>query len=235
MLAFGVAYPGTMTSMILWWPVGGAKYRIRAREKFTEHLAFVEQHGLAQVVSLVAKEGKPFGTDSRGGPWATVIHRDAAFAERFAQFDTENYKSILADMARTLFDRDTAPGAEPEELFKLKIPALVAQADDIIACRIGGRVIWKSACRTRSIGMFPSRSRSKNGPRSAYSTSWKRTRWRQSSRTSARTSGACSTCRPLQTFVCGSAHHSKCCLAKCRLGRESNIIVRVAKQSKGDE
>jgi pimeloyl-ACP methyl ester carboxylesterase len=130
-LAFAVAYPKTMTSMILWWPVGGAKYRIRAREKFAEHLSYVQQHGLAQVVSLVAKEGKPFSADSRGGPWATVIHRDASFAERFAQFDAEKYKSIVADTARTLFDRDTAPGAEPEELFKLEIPALVVPGHDV--------------------------------------------------------------------------------------------------------
>jgi pimeloyl-ACP methyl ester carboxylesterase len=128
-LAFAIAYPETTISMILWWPVGGAKYRIRVREKFAEHLAYVKQNGLAQVVSLVAK-GKPFIADSRGGPWATVICRDPSFAEAFANFDVEKYKLIVAEMTRTMFDRDTAPGAEPEDLFKLEIPALVVPGHD---------------------------------------------------------------------------------------------------------
>ncbi len=33
-------------------------------------------------------------------------------------------------MARTLFDRDTAPGAEPEDLLRLDIPALVVPGRD---------------------------------------------------------------------------------------------------------
>ena len=33
-------------------------------------------------------------------------------------------------MARTLFDRDTAPGAEPEDLLRLDIPALVIPGHD---------------------------------------------------------------------------------------------------------
>jgi hypothetical protein len=33
-------------------------------------------------------------------------------------------------MCRTLFDRDTAPGAEPEDLLRLDIPALVIPGHD---------------------------------------------------------------------------------------------------------
>jgi hypothetical protein len=33
-------------------------------------------------------------------------------------------------MARTVFDRDTAPGAEPEDLLRLDIPALVIPGQD---------------------------------------------------------------------------------------------------------
>jgi hypothetical protein len=33
-------------------------------------------------------------------------------------------------MCRTLFDRDTAPGAEPEELMKTSIPALIVPGRD---------------------------------------------------------------------------------------------------------
>ena len=31
---------------------------------------------------------------------------------------------------RTLFDRDTSPGAEPEQLFRLEIPALIVPGKD---------------------------------------------------------------------------------------------------------
>jgi hypothetical protein len=34
-MAFAVAYPQTTQSMLLWWPVGGAKYRIKGQERFS--------------------------------------------------------------------------------------------------------------------------------------------------------------------------------------------------------
>ena len=128
--AFGVAWPAATLSMILFWPVGGAKYRINSHQRFAEHLAFVQQNGLAAVVALVAKDGKPFGADPRGGPWASVLRHDQAFAETYAKLDVERYKLIVAAMARTLLDRDTAPGAEPEDLLRLDIPALIIPGRD---------------------------------------------------------------------------------------------------------
>jgi pimeloyl-ACP methyl ester carboxylesterase len=129
-IAFGVAHPERVLSMICWWPVGGAKYRIKAHQRVAEHLGFVQQAGLAGVVTHVRKEGKSFGADPRGGPWAAPIRSDAAFAERFAAQDVEAYKLAVAGMARTLFDRDTAPGAEPEDLMRCAIPALVVPGRD---------------------------------------------------------------------------------------------------------
>src|SRR5882757_7957526 len=117
--AFAVAHPEMTLSMILYWPVGGAKYRISSHLRFAEHLAFVQQHGLDAVVALVAKDGKPFGGDPRGGPWASVIRHDRAFAETYAKQNVEHYRLIVTGMAKNLFDRDTAPGAEPEDLLRL--------------------------------------------------------------------------------------------------------------------
>jgi pimeloyl-ACP methyl ester carboxylesterase len=128
--AFGVMHPQATLSMVLFWPVGGAKYRISSHQRFAEHLAFVHQHGLDAVVALVAKDGKPFGTDPRGGPWASVLKSDHAFAEAYAKQSIDAYKLIVAGTARTLFDRDTAPGAEPEDLMRLDIPALVVPGRD---------------------------------------------------------------------------------------------------------
>jgi pimeloyl-ACP methyl ester carboxylesterase len=128
--AFGVMHPEIVLSMILFWPVGGAKYRISTHQRFNEHLAFVQSDGLEAVVALVGKDGKPFGADPRGGPWASVIKHDRAFAESYAKQNVEAYKLIVAGMARTLFDRDTAPGAEPEDLLRLDIPALIIPGRD---------------------------------------------------------------------------------------------------------
>ena len=129
-MAFGVAYPESTLSMILYWPVGGAKYRISSHQRFAEHLAFVHQHGLDAVVALIAKDGKPFGSDPRGGPWASVLKHDKAFTERYLKQNVDHYKLIVAGMARTLLDRDTAPGAEPEDLLRLNIPTLVVPGHD---------------------------------------------------------------------------------------------------------
>ena len=129
-LASAVAFPHATLSMILYWPVGGAKYRINVHQRFAQHLAYVDQHGLERVVGLVTEEGKPFNKDPRGGPWASVIRRDRAFADAFAKQDPDDYKLIVAGMARGLFDRDTAPGAEPEDLLRLDIAALIVPGRD---------------------------------------------------------------------------------------------------------
>ena len=129
-IAFGVAFPRATLSMILYWPVGGAKYRISGHQRFAEHLAFVHQHGLEAVAALVAKDGKPFGGDPRGGPWASVLRHDRAFTESYVKQNVDDYKLIVAGMARTLLDRDTAPGAEPEDLLRLNTPALVVPGHD---------------------------------------------------------------------------------------------------------
>jgi pimeloyl-ACP methyl ester carboxylesterase len=128
--AFGVAHPERVASMILFWPVGGAKYRLSSHQRFAEHLAYVAPNGLAAVVALVTKDGKSFGADPRGGPWASVIKRDPAFADAYARLDPEAYRLTVGGMGRTLVDRDTAPGAEPEDLMRLKIPALVVPGRD---------------------------------------------------------------------------------------------------------
>jgi pimeloyl-ACP methyl ester carboxylesterase len=128
--AFGVAHPERVLSMILFWPVGGPRYRIAGHQRFAEHLAFVNQRGLQAVVDVAVAGGKSFGADPRGGPWALVLRQDRAFAEAYAQQDIDEYKLIVAAMARGLLDRDTAPGPEPEDLMRLDIPALVVPGQD---------------------------------------------------------------------------------------------------------
>jgi pimeloyl-ACP methyl ester carboxylesterase len=129
-MAFAVAHPEATGGLILYWPVGGARYRINSHLRFAQHLAYVHQHGLDGVVALAAGGDKPFGADPRGGPWVSVIRRDAAFADAYARQDVDRYKFLVTAMARTLFDRDTAPGAEPEDLLRLNVRSLVVPGGD---------------------------------------------------------------------------------------------------------
>ena len=83
-----------------------------------------------RLVKTRTKDGKPFGADPRGGPWASVIKADRAFAESYAKQNVDAYKLVVAAVVRTLFDRDTAPGAEPEDLLRLEIAALIIPGQD---------------------------------------------------------------------------------------------------------
>jgi pimeloyl-ACP methyl ester carboxylesterase len=128
--AFGTAQPQMVASMILFWPVGGYKYRLSSHKRFAEHIAFVRGEGLNAVVDLVQREGKPFGGDPRGGPWASVIKRDPAFAKSYAVQDPTSYIRTCEAMRDALFDRDTAPGVPPENLVHTEIPALIVPGHD---------------------------------------------------------------------------------------------------------
>jgi len=130
LLAFAVAYPEIVASLVLYWPVGGAKYRIRGQKRFAEHLAFVEEAGLQGVAAHARKEGKSFNADPRGGPWASVLQHDAAFATAYARLEPGRYRQTVKAMAAALFDRDTSPGAEPEDLLRVEIPALSVPGRD---------------------------------------------------------------------------------------------------------
>ncbi len=128
--AFAVAHPGRTASLVLYSPAGGPRYRITQHARFAEHLAFAHEQGLAAVVSLARASNATFSQDPRIGPWASVLRTDDSFAEDFAARDVAGYAATVETMARTLFDRDTVPGAEPEQLMALEHPALVVPGED---------------------------------------------------------------------------------------------------------
>lgn len=128
-LAFGVHFPATTRGLLLHWPVGGYRWKVNSRDRFVRHLNFTQQNGLRGVVDR-ARSGKSFWMDPEAGPWASVIARDREFAESFASQDPERYLGIIATSGQSLFDRDTAPGAEPEEVMGVKAPSLIIPGDD---------------------------------------------------------------------------------------------------------
>ncbi len=128
-LAFAARYPKATRALVLHWPVGGYRWKLNGGDRFARHVDFTREHGLAGVV-MRAHEGRSFWQDPEAGPWASVIVRDARFAEAFPQQDPERYVGLVAASGRTLFDRDMPPGAEPEEMMALKVPALIVPGDD---------------------------------------------------------------------------------------------------------
>jgi pimeloyl-ACP methyl ester carboxylesterase len=128
--AFACALPHRTLSMVHYWPVGGANYRISGHQRFARHLAFAEENGLQAVVDLARSHDKNFSGDPRPGPWAQPIRNSDAFAAEFAALDLPRYLLTVTGMVRGLIDRDTAPGAEPEDLMRLDIPALVVPGAD---------------------------------------------------------------------------------------------------------
>ncbi|HEX2932302.1 MAG TPA: alpha/beta hydrolase [Candidatus Binatia bacterium] len=128
-LAFGVHYPEKTRGLLLHWPVGGYRWKTNAQERFVRHYNFAKANGLKGVVER-ARGGKSFWMDAESGPWSTAIARDGVFADRFAAQNLERYLGIVITSGRGLFDRDTAPGAEPEEVLGVNAPALIIPGDD---------------------------------------------------------------------------------------------------------
>lgn len=128
--AFAALHPERVAAMVLYWPVGGPGYRIGAHQRFARHLAFAEEQGLGAVVDLVRSHDRNFSADPRGGPWGQPIRNSDAFAQSYVRLDPAHYLLTVRGMMQGLFDRDTAPGAEPEDLMRLAIPALIVPGRD---------------------------------------------------------------------------------------------------------
>ncbi|MGB3483569.1 MAG: alpha/beta hydrolase [Mycobacterium sp.] len=123
-------HPDRVAAMVLYSPAGGVKYRMKQHERFTAHLAYVAEHGLAGVVDLVEGSTSSFSEDGRVGPWANSIRSDPGFTAGYRSQDADVYQCVVVGMSRLLFDRDTVPGAEPEELLTLQTPALIVPGAD---------------------------------------------------------------------------------------------------------
>ena len=123
-IAFAARYPQAALGLVLAQPSGGYKRRLAGHLQFGEHSRFVRENGLEAVVDLARAKGS-FSQAPSAGPWASVIHHDTAFAENFVKQDIDRYLALVSVSLHSLFDRDTIPGAEPEELMALKLPAII--------------------------------------------------------------------------------------------------------------
>ena len=81
-------------------------------------------------MELVRGSDATFTKDPRVGPWNSVLRTDESFAAAYAAADAARYRVAVAGLVRMMFDRDTVPGAEPEDLLRLDVPALVVPGQD---------------------------------------------------------------------------------------------------------
>lgn len=127
---FAVSFPDRTDRMVLFSPAGGVRYRMLQHARLARHLAYVREHGLPAVVELARETTEGFSKDARVGPWVTVLRTDPAFAVEYAKSDPDRYELVVNGLARLLFDRDTVPGAEPEDLLLLAVPTLIVPGQD---------------------------------------------------------------------------------------------------------
>jgi len=128
--ALAVAAPERVRSLVLFSPAGGPRYRQAQHRRFVQHRAFAAEHGLRAVVDLARSTSAGFSKDPRVGPWAAPLRTDDAFAASYAALDPVRYELLLTGPVDGLFDRDTVPGVEPEDLMTLDVPALIVPGQD---------------------------------------------------------------------------------------------------------
>jgi pimeloyl-ACP methyl ester carboxylesterase len=128
--ALAVAAPGRVSSLALFSPAGGPRYRMAQHRRFAEHLTFAAGYGLAAVADLARSTGAGFSKDPRVGPWAAPLRTSEAFAASYAALDPARYEAIVTGTVRGLFDRETVPGVEAEDLMTLDAPTLIVPGQD---------------------------------------------------------------------------------------------------------
>ena len=169
-VAFGVAHPEATLSLLLYWPVGGAKYRMNSHLRFAQHLAYVKQHGLDQVVSLWRSLDKANREAGRGYRCSDATLRSLNRTRDTTWSATHSWSPawhaacstgtrLPARSRRTCFAWISPLSSFPAAMQPTPLP------------RPG---IWRSVCRRRNTGTFPWAGRPRRPrPRGCWS-SWKR-------------------------------------------------------------
>lgn len=162
--AFATRHPDRVLSMVQYWPVGGAHFRMNGHRRFALHLAELERGGLQGIVDLALSTTDGFGKDPRPGPWAPVLRRDPAFREAFLAQDAARYKLIVGSLARVLIDRDSVPGFEPEDLMQLDIPTLIIPGRDNAHALSAARFIEECSKRAEFWDVTPEEQTEASAP-----------------------------------------------------------------------
>ena len=157
-LELAVAQAPRVAALVLYSPAGGPRYRVTQRRRFAEHLSFVAEHGLAAVVELAHSTDSTFAHDPRVGPWVNVLRAGDVDIARDA------YIAATSETARSLFDRDTVPGPEPELLMALEVPALVVPGNDANHALSAAHYLHECLQRSELWNVMPDEQTAENAP-----------------------------------------------------------------------
>jgi len=129
-LAMAAEAPKRCTALLLHWPVGGYRWMQKGLAAFNGHIRFVREKGLAASAEAAKREKTFWRGDPSGGPWASTIASDPAFADRYARQDAPGYLRVVEQSRDNLF-HDTLPtGATGEALMAMDVPAFIMSGDD---------------------------------------------------------------------------------------------------------
>jgi pimeloyl-ACP methyl ester carboxylesterase len=162
--ALAVSRRERLLRLVLYSPAGGPEYRRKQHARFDDHLSFVAESGLGAVVELAQGGEVTFSQDPRVGPWVNVLRTDPAFAEEYARRDVAPYRTLVREMGRELFDRDTVAGAEREELLQLDLPALVVPGNDENHAVSAAQYLHKSLPQSQYWDVMPEEQTAENAP-----------------------------------------------------------------------
>jgi pimeloyl-ACP methyl ester carboxylesterase len=128
-LAFAVRHPEACAGLLLHWPVGGYRWKMKGHTFFRRHIEFVRAHGLAAVVARAPK-GENFWVDPEIGPWGSPAAIYPEFASQLAAWPVADYLRIVEQSRDTLFNDTMPSGASGAELQKIDIPSFILPGND---------------------------------------------------------------------------------------------------------
>jgi pimeloyl-ACP methyl ester carboxylesterase len=129
-LAIAARAPERCRALLMHWPVGGYRWMLKGRGAFDGHLRYVREHGLAGAAEKARETQSFWRGDPAGGPWASVIATDPAFARDFVQQDQERYLDLVARSRDALFSDALPSGAPAEAIMRITTPSFIMPGDD---------------------------------------------------------------------------------------------------------
>ena len=128
-VAFGVAHPDRVRGMVLFSPAGGVKYRMKQHARFRSTWPTSRSTAWSS-----GRAGAGLGQGLHRRPAGRAVgerdpHRRRV-RRRVRHDRPRSLRVVVGGLARLLFDRDTVPGAEPEDLLQLDVPALIVPGQD---------------------------------------------------------------------------------------------------------
>jgi pimeloyl-ACP methyl ester carboxylesterase len=152
---FASLYPEASLGTILAQPVGGHRWKKRMHAFFNRHIDFARRRGLKAVRDHVS--GKNFMRDPEGGPWASTIANDAAFAERFVRQELDEYLAMVAQSRDGMFRNSFVSGPSADELMEIDIAASIWPGDDASHSTSGAQQLRELLPRMEYWDLHPSK------------------------------------------------------------------------------